>query len=197
MLDIICGHMFCPDRTEIVFDNRIWFRREIDPKSLNCDFVRRTAKEIDLAEHVRDDVFIDRFGKACPAENLSTGFKSLCCLYFSDGTKRFNGSMMGDNCVPFLMEIAAEKDVKIYLEHYMLLKDFTNITFDGEAGSSKLYLEYYSAWSGWMIHKSEEWYEKAANGIYQLPVLPKENGEYYVCNETDWSKYPPIEYEKI
>lgn len=197
MLDIICGQMFCPDRTELVFDNRIWFRREINPKSMNCDFVKRAAKEIDLAEHAKDDIFIDRFGKACPAENLSTGFKSLCCLYFSDGSERFNGSMMGNNCVPFLLEIAKEKDVKIYLEHFMIINDFTNITIDGESGSKELYRDYYAAWSGWMIHKGEEWYDKAADGIYELPVLPKENGEYYVSNETDWSKFPPKKYEKL
>lgn len=41
------------------------------------------------------------------------------------------------------------------------------------------------------------WYNKADDGVYEFPILPKEDGRYYVCNETNWLKYPPAEYIRL
>ena len=52
------------------------------------------------------------------ARDLSSGAKALILLANCPGLI-VSGDRMGDNCVPFLMELAKEKDISITLCHIM------------------------------------------------------------------------------
>ena len=60
---------------------------------------------------------------------------------------------MGDNCIPFLLEIAEQKDVTLVLEHYM---DFPEDSFskgllqdaDGNLYTQDIYDDAFSDWMG-------------------------------------------------
>ena len=81
---------------------------------------------------------------------VSTGCKTLCDIYYHGNNTIFYGSGMGDNCIPFLMEIAAHNDITIVLEHYM---DFPGEYFEkklvrinGTVLTQDTYDDAYSDW---------------------------------------------------
>jgi hypothetical protein len=80
---------------------------------------------------------------------ISTGCKSLCNIYFSDGII-FYGSGMGNNCIPFLVRISEQKDVTIVLEHYMDFPekyfDEGKVSIDGKVLGQFDYDDAYSNW---------------------------------------------------
>ena len=53
-----------------------------------------------------------------PAKELSSGTKALLILANEENVL-VSGDRMGDNCVPFLLELAEKKDIKITLCHLM------------------------------------------------------------------------------
>lgn len=85
--------------------------------------------------------------------------------------------MMGDNCVPFLMEIAKERDVHIMLEHFMDLReeDMPFVLVDGKPVTMFEYECKYSEWAEWVDTCSEAYYEQLAAGIDVKPVKPVMN----------------------
>lgn len=118
MLNIIFGRENCPDENYIL-DTRIYFSRNKKPSWFENDFVKRALKEIEGTEVLFEEALKDKFGHGISSEMICTGCKTLCSIYYDTDNKIFYGSAMGDNCVPFLMEIAKERDVTIFLEHYM------------------------------------------------------------------------------
>lgn len=116
------------DLTTVDLDSRIYFKYSYKPEWFNNSFAKRVLKEIDKAELIADDVFRGRNGKAFPAVNLSTGTKTLLLIKFRPG-HIYYGSALGNNCVPFLMEIAKEQektgmgDITLLLEHFMDIPD--------------------------------------------------------------------------
>lgn len=170
MLNIIFGGPFCG---KCIMDNRIWFRQNKKPEWFEDEFVKRVIHEIDKAEVMFEEVIKDRFGHGIPPEYLSTGTKTLICIYYHPELQ-FNGTMMGDNCVPFLMEIAREHEVHIMLEHFMDLRneDMEYVTVDGKKVTMYEYECKYSEWAEWVDTCSKEYYEKLADGIPVVPVKP-------------------------
>lgn len=79
---------------------------------------------------------------------LSFGTKTLINIYYCPELQ-FNGSMMGDNCVPLLMEIARVQDVHIMLEHFMNLRDedMEYVTVDGQRVTMYEYECKYPEWA--------------------------------------------------
>lgn len=117
MLNIIFGRENCT--TDYVLDTRIYFSKHKKPEWFEDDFVKRFLKDVDGTEVLFEEALKDVFGRGISTEMISTGCKTLCCIYYDTKGLTFNGSAMGDNCVKFLMEIASKKDVTIFLEHYM------------------------------------------------------------------------------
>lgn len=172
MLDIIFGGPFCG---ECVMDNRIWFRRHKKPEWFEDAFVKRVIWEIDQAQVLFEEALKDRFGHGMATEKLSSGSKTLICIYYYPQLQ-FNGSMMGDNCVPLLMEIARERDVHIMLEHFMDLReeDLPYVRVDGRPVTMYEY-EYecrYCEWAEWVDTCSAKYYEQVAAGMDVTPVKP-------------------------
>lgn len=116
MLNIIFGRENCKE--DYILDTRIYFRRNKEPFWFEDDFVKSFLKGIDGSEVLFEEALKDKFGHGISTEMMSTGCKTLCSIYHDKENKIFYGSM-GDNCVPYLMEIARRKEVRIFLEHYM------------------------------------------------------------------------------
>lgn len=102
-------------------DSRVDFRQNKKPEWFEDPFVKNFIKEIDGAEVIKGEALIDYRGRGISTEQISTGSKTLCCIYYLD--QPFYGSLMGDNCIPFLMDIARKKDVTIMIEHYPEIDD--------------------------------------------------------------------------
>ena len=76
-------------------------------------------KEIDGSRVVFEDILKDRYDKNIVSDNISTGCKTLLCIRFLDSLGLvWNGSAMGDNCYPFLLELCEDRDITVFLEHY-------------------------------------------------------------------------------
>lgn len=146
MLNIIFGREHCDN---FILDPRIWFRKNKKPEWFEDPFVQEFLKEVDNTEVLFEEALKDYRGRGISTEMISTGCKSLCDIYFSDGII-FYGSGMGNNCIPFLIRISEQKDVTIVLEHYM---DFPEryfnekkIFIDGKPLGQYDYDDAYSEW---------------------------------------------------
>lgn len=159
VLNIIFGRENCPESFNI--DNRIYFRKNKKPEWFEDDFVKEFILAIDKATVLFEEALKDRWGHGISVDKISSGSKSLCCIYYDDKGTIFNGSQMGDNCVPFLMRIAESKDVTIMLEHYMLFNDDDlangKIRVDGKIIHSVEEYEY--AFSDYCV-ANEEYYNR-------------------------------------
>ena len=177
MLDVVFGYMFIPEGETIVVDNRDYFAWKKKPEWFKDDFSARILKDIDKSEIIFEEALKDRFGHGISTMQISTGCKSLLSLKHSNG-ERFNGSMMGDNCAKYLLEIAKEKDIKIYLEHFMHFRDCPDdlgnlITVHGKLVDKLMYRDKCIDWLNWLDQDGEEFYENAAKGIIVLPdIIP-------------------------
>lgn len=118
MLNIIFGRDNCPTE-DYVLDTRIYFSEYKEPWWFENDLVKKFLKEIDGSEVLFEEALKNYLGHGISTEMMSTGCKTLCCILHDNSGKWFYGSAMGDNCVPFLVEIARKKEVYIFLEHYM------------------------------------------------------------------------------
>lgn len=93
----------------------------------------------------------DYRGRGISTDKISSGCKTLCDIYFCEDGSIFNGSMMGNNCIPFLLRIAKQKDFTMVLEHYMdFPEDSFNLGclyFDGRLLNQDSYDDAFSAWN--------------------------------------------------
>lgn len=138
MLNIVFGR---ENLEEFELDARLIFRRNKKPEWFQDEFVRQFLKEIDGTIVLFEEALLDYKGRGISTEMISTGCKTLCCIYFLNGW--FYGSLLGDNCVPFLLKIAEKKDVSIMLEHYMDIPDEDFISNDIRVNGSRVTVEEY------------------------------------------------------
>jgi len=87
-------------------------------------FARRAILDIDKAKVLNGFALENRYGYGMSSEQISTGTKTLL-LIKNHPQFIYYASNMGDNCVPFLMELVKEReaagmgDVTLLLEHFM------------------------------------------------------------------------------
>ena len=79
-------------------------------------------KDIDGSEVIGPRVIDSPFLGAIPTERLSGGVKTLMLMKF-DSEHIFNASACGDNCAPWILKIAKEKDLTIRLGYLMNFGD--------------------------------------------------------------------------
>ncbi len=90
-----------------LFKQPIWFT---DP------FVRLVIKEIDKSEVISDEYIKSPvFGGISP-ERLSSGTKALILMKMASQFTVY-ATRCGDNCLPFILQLAEEQDVTILLHH--------------------------------------------------------------------------------
>ena len=145
MLNIVFGR---ENLDAFELDARLIFRRNKKPEWFQDELVKRFLKAIDGTTVLFEEALLDYKGRGISTEMISTGCKTLCCIYFLDGW--FYGSLMGDNCVPFLLEIAAKKVVNIMLEHFLDIPDECFDTNDIRVNGSRVTVkEYENAYCVW------------------------------------------------
>lgn len=157
MLHIIFGRETIGEKN-YVLDSRIFFRRNKRLEWFEDAFVQEFLFQIDKSRVIAQEALLDYRGRGISSEMMSTGCKTLCCIYFCHQNNIFNGSMMGDNCIPFLMQIASSHNVSIVLEHYM---DFPEKHFTaGEIMMGDKLLsqdDYDDAFSNWCAGGKNHW----------------------------------------
>lgn len=94
MLNVIFGRDFCT--REYVLDTRIYFRRNKRPEWFSDPFVQRFIYDIDGSTVLFEEALKDKNGHGISTEWLSTGCKTLCCIYYDKRNTLFYGSAMGD-----------------------------------------------------------------------------------------------------
>ena len=165
MLDVIFGRDFCKE--DYVLDTRVYFKKHKKPEWFSDLFVQKFLKDIDKCEVLFEEALKDRWGHGISTEMISTGSKTLCCIYYDKENKLFYGSAMGDNCVPYLMEISRKKDVRIFLEHMMgITSEYFEeglIRINGKVVSEKEYIEDYCKWTEYMMGSE---IETSASNLY-------------------------------
>ena len=113
MLDIVYGRLNAPD---CIIDSRVFFAEHKKPEWFEDEFVKRIIKEIDGAEVIFEEALKSRFGHGMSTDKLSTGSKTLICIYYYRDLT-FYGTLMGDNCYPLLFEMAKDSDIRIMVEN--------------------------------------------------------------------------------
>lgn len=85
---------------------------------LNDPFTKRVLDEIDNC-HIENGIMVDNDqGYTFSIFEISGGAKALLLCYYLDNVK-IHGILFGDNCTNLLLEIAENKDIIIYLEHFL------------------------------------------------------------------------------
>lgn len=124
MLNVVIGESEIPAEYEVMVDPRYYFKYRKKPEWFEDEFVKRFLKEVDGTEVLFEEALKDKFGHGISTMMMSTGCKTLCVIYYDTNDKvYYNGSAMGDNCIPFLMEMAEKRDINIFLRHDMHFSD--------------------------------------------------------------------------
>lgn len=152
MLNIIWGRENLKDLVpRFVLDPRIWFSDHKQPEWFEDPFVKKFLKSVDNTTVLFEEALKDYKGRGISTEMISTGCKTLCCIFNDRDNHIFYGSAMGDNCLPFLVEMAKGRNITIMLEHYA---DFPPEAFEekvivcnGEVLTQDTYDDSFSAWS--------------------------------------------------
>lgn len=125
MLRIIYGEL---DTPEYIFNPDPFFNNTYEDEWITDPMSVQMIKDIDQSE-VKDARLIDSpYLGAIPTERLSRGVKALMLMKF-DSDHIFNASTCGDNCAPWILKIAEEKDLTIRLGYLM---DFGHDSFEIE-----------------------------------------------------------------
>lgn len=162
MINIIFGRENC-DESKFILDSRAYFRDHKEPEWFDDPLVQEFLLAVDGSTVLFQEALKDYRGKGISTDKISSGCKTLCDIYFSNDGSIFNGSMMGNNCIPFLLRIAQKKDFTMVLEHYM---DFPEESFDlgclfcnGRKLTQRGYDDAFSNWNATNDPKMEGYYD--------------------------------------
>lgn len=89
---------------------------------LDNDLVKEMILDVDKSKVIGNGIIDSPFLGLIPPEKLSGGIKNLIMMLFLDNIV-FNGSSCGDNCLPWMLKIAENKDVYVNFKHYILLEE--------------------------------------------------------------------------
>lgn len=124
MLDIIWGRENVPKELvpKVIMDSRAYFNYYKNEAWFQDEFVQKAMLTIDHAKVLMGEAILNYEGKCVSPTVLSTGCKTLCCIrMFADNI--FYGGQLGNNCLPLLIELAAQRDITIILEHFANFTD--------------------------------------------------------------------------
>ena len=103
---------------EEIYNTEIYYENQYEKDWVMDEFARRIIRDIDASEVVAPDLIEnDIFGSFSSTE-LSAGVKTLL-LIRNVKNRIFNISNCGDNCAPYLLELAKDRDIKVTLHHAM------------------------------------------------------------------------------
>lgn len=116
-MNFIFGREHCKGK-KIVLDTRIYFSNHKKPFWFSDPFVQKFLKGVDGTEVLFEEALKDKYGHGISTQMISTGCKTLCDIYFDEEGLWFYGTAMGDNCLEYMFEIAREREVNLFYEHY-------------------------------------------------------------------------------
>lgn len=155
MLTVYFGRESAP--VNQILDTRAYFRVLKKAWWFEDDFVKSFLRAVDRTEVLFQEALKDEIGNGISTEMISTGCKTLCCLYYDDSGAALYGSAMGDNCIPFYMEIARHKDISLFYEHYPIIKkkyfDEGIVFMNGKVITKS---EFENGYADWCIKLREE-----------------------------------------
>lgn len=111
-----------------IFNPDSYFNNSYEEEWITDDLSKQMIKDIDGSEVVGARLIDSPFLGPIPTERLSGGVKTLILMNF-DSEHIFNASACGDNCAPWILKIAENKDITIRLGYLM---NFGNGKFDIE-----------------------------------------------------------------
>lgn len=113
MLKIFYGNM-----DEAIYNTSVYFDNTYDDDWFNQDFTKNVIKSIDKGTVLGPNCIETKALGPIPPTKLAGGTKTIL-LIKNDSSKIFNASTCGDNCAPWILKIAKEKDITINLHHIM------------------------------------------------------------------------------
>lgn len=143
------------DMDALIINPMVYFKYNKKPMWFDDPFVKEIIKGVDGAEVIIGEALINKYDNGISTLCLSGGTKTLICIYELPHMLWY-GSTMGDNCIPFLIEIGKQKDITIMLEHFMDLPDNAEeaLLLDGKKATIDDYEEAFCDWSE-KIHEED------------------------------------------
>lgn len=121
MLNVYFGKIDFKDKPNYVVQSiDAMFDYYFEENWMTCDWAKYIIKEIDRSEIVQAKLIDSPLLGTIPYTWISAGAKSLIMMNADQGLM-FNGNNMGDNCYPYVFELARTKDIYMFLEY---LPDF-------------------------------------------------------------------------
>jgi len=101
-----------------IYNTSVFFKNRYDPKWLENDQVKQMILDVDKSEVINSQSISSPILGTIPPEKLSGGVKTLILMKFLPG-KIFNASNCGDNCAPWILRLAEDRDFTINFYHIM------------------------------------------------------------------------------
>ena len=111
-------NIFFGENEDSVYNTDVYFDNSYESSWLVDDFAKRVIKTIDKSKVIGANAIDSPFLGVISPEKLSGGTKTLL-LIKNCKDEIFNASTCGDNCAPFILELAENDDITINLEHLM------------------------------------------------------------------------------
>ena len=115
MLNIYFGDK---EGSKYIYNPDSYFDHWYDPNWLVKDLSKEIIKAVDKSEVIGPNLIQSPVFGAMSPDRLSGGTKTLI-LIDNDDEHIFNATHCGNNCVPYLLKIAENKDVTVTLEYIM------------------------------------------------------------------------------
>lgn len=115
MLKIYYGDL---ETSNYIFNPDVFFNNTYEEEWIINRDSKEMIKDIDGSEVVGPRAIDSPFLGSIPTERLSGGVKTLILMKYDD-EHIFNASACGDNCAPWILKIAEEKDLTIRLGYLM------------------------------------------------------------------------------
>lgn len=92
-----------------------WFKFNKQKEWFNIPLVKQIILGIDNTVAVKDEYMESPVFGGCSSDRLSTGCKAVILMYVQD--RPVYATKCGDNCSPFILDVAKVKDITICLHH--------------------------------------------------------------------------------
>ena len=119
-------HVFYGDLPTAIYNTAIYFKNVYEDAWLTTPPVPQMILDIDKSTVIAGGVIASPVFGEMPPLKLSGSVKTLILIQ-NVPDKIFNASACGDDCAPWLLRLAEDKDITINLRHLM---DFGRGTFD-------------------------------------------------------------------
>lgn len=119
MLKIIFG-----DVDNAIYHPPTYFDNRYEDEWITAPLTVKMIQDIDKSEVIGPHLIQSPVLGPISVKDISGGVKTLILMAYDESGKIFNASACGDNCTPWIVEIAKSKDLTINLHHVM---DFSRV----------------------------------------------------------------------